>query len=394
MAHVMKHTKASCGHMFAHFDRKAENISNENLDRTRTHLNYNLAVHQQMDQGEFVRKRCSEVRCQNRKDVNVMVSWVVTAPKDLPAQETRAFFQASYDFLQKRYGRENVVSSYVHMDEATPHMHFAFVPVKTGVKADKKNPDVSVPYSKVSAKEVITRRDLMTFHQDLSGYLAHRLGHEVGILNEATKEGNRSIEELKRQDATQRLMEADKKAAAIVSGAHTRVNVLREEEKSLRTQITNLQEQETVLQAQVNGFRKDLLTARQVEKVPHSKFLIGDKQIVDTADFNAICKAAAMTRSLLKEIVHAREITATADTILQRAKQEADAILKEANKEANSIKERMDSVQYRQKLEHLKSVINSSPELERAYRQAEQALQARQAAQRPVRRISHSDMER
>ena len=67
MAHVMKFTKASCGHMFAHFDRKAEHISNENLDRGRTHLNYNLATHQTMDQGEFVRKRCAEVHCQNRK---------------------------------------------------------------------------------------------------------------------------------------------------------------------------------------------------------------------------------------------------------------------------------------------------------------------------------------
>ena len=57
MAHVMKFTKASCGHMFAHFDRKAEHISNENLDRERTHLNYNLATHQTMDQGEFVRKK-------------------------------------------------------------------------------------------------------------------------------------------------------------------------------------------------------------------------------------------------------------------------------------------------------------------------------------------------
>lgn len=53
MAHCMKHTKASCGHMFAHFDRKAEHISNENVDRSRSHLNYNLAVHQQMEQGEL-----------------------------------------------------------------------------------------------------------------------------------------------------------------------------------------------------------------------------------------------------------------------------------------------------------------------------------------------------
>lgn len=219
MAHMMKHTKASCGHMFAHFDRKAENISNENLDRTRTHLNYNLAIHQQMDQGEFVRKRCSEVRCQNRKDVNVMVSWVITAPKDLPETEHRAFFQASYDFCKKRYGLENVVSAYVHMDEVTPHMHFAFVPVVRTFKPDKKNPNIATEVRKVSAKECVNRYDLQSFHESLEQYVERELGHKVSILNEATKEGNRSIEELKRQSATERLQEATEKASKIVSEA-------------------------------------------------------------------------------------------------------------------------------------------------------------------------------
>ncbi len=219
MAHMMKHTKASCGHMFAHFDRKAEHISNENLDRTRTHLNYNLATHQQMDQGEFVRQRCSEVRCQNRKDVNVMVSWVVTAPKDLPEQEHKAFFQASYDFLQKRYGRENVVSAYVHMDEVTPHMHFAFVPVVRTFKQDRKNPDISTEVYKVSAKECVNRYDLQGFHESLQRYVSKELGHEVNILNEATKEGNKSIEELKRESSTQRLQKANEQARTIVSKA-------------------------------------------------------------------------------------------------------------------------------------------------------------------------------
>ena len=223
MAHMMKHTKASCGHMFAHFDRRAEHISNENLDRTRTHLNYNLATHQTMDQGEFVRKRCSEVHCQNRKDVNVMVSWVVTAPKDLPVNEQRAFFQASYDFLKNRYGLENVVSAYVHMDEVTPHMHFAFVPVKHGFKQDKKNPDISTEYYKVSAKEVVNRYDLQSFHESLQRFVEKRLGHEVSILNEATKEGNKSIEELKRQSATERLQEATTEASKIVSKAQEEV---------------------------------------------------------------------------------------------------------------------------------------------------------------------------
>lgn len=217
MAHCMKHTKASCGHMFAHFDRKAEHISNENVDRTRSHLNYNLAAHQQMEQGEFVRQRCSEVRCQNRKDVNVMVSWIVTAPKDLPQQAEPAFFQAAYDFLENRYGRSNVVSAYVHMDEVTPHMHFAFVPVTQ----DRKRGGY-----KVSAKEVITRRDLQTFHSDLSKYLEQQLGFPVNVLNEATKEGNRSIEQLKRQSATEQIAAAAAEAAQIVSDAQEKATVL------------------------------------------------------------------------------------------------------------------------------------------------------------------------
>lgn len=278
MAHMMKHTRASCGHMFAHFDRKAEHISNENLDRTRTHLNYNLATHQQMDQGEFVRQRCSEVRCQNRKDVNVMVSWVVTAPKDLPEAEHKAFFQASYDFLQKRYGKENVVSAYVHMDEVTPHMHFAFVPVCRTFKEDRKNPDVSTEVHKVSAKEVVNRYDLQSFHTDLQKYVERELGHEVGILNEATKEGNRSIEELKRQSATERLQEATAEASKIVSKAKTQAQGLNdsliavkaeyEAKKAYVRQADKVSDVSAMYPAEVKVTEKGLLHKQKFVTVP------------------------------------------------------------------------------------------------------------------------------
>ncbi|MBR6636660.1 MAG: plasmid recombination protein [Phascolarctobacterium sp.] len=192
MAHAMKHTKAACGHMFAHYDRSAENISNENIDRSKTHLNYNLAVHQQMDQGEFVRQRCSEVYCHNRKDVNVMASWVVTAPKDMPEHEYKQFFQSSYNFLCERYGKDNVVSAYVHMDESQPHLHFAFVPVVYDKKKDRL---------KVSAKVCVSRSDLQSFHTDLDNYLQKVFGRDVGVLNGATREGNLTMPQLKEQQA-------------------------------------------------------------------------------------------------------------------------------------------------------------------------------------------------
>ena len=226
MAHVAKYNKGAMGHMLSHYDR-SKNRLGENIDGERTHLNYNLAEDfQPMKQLDFIHKRLGEVKIQNRKDVNVLCDWVVTAPKDLPSQEYKQFFKASCDFMCMRYGKENVVSAYVHMDETTPHVHFAFIPVKHGFKEDKKNPDISTEYKKVSAKEVITRYDLKTFHQDLENYVERELGHKVNILNEATKEGNKSIEELKRQSATKRLQEVTEKASKIVSKAQIQAHVI------------------------------------------------------------------------------------------------------------------------------------------------------------------------
>ena len=268
MAHMKKYTKAGCGHMFAHYDRSADRIGNENIDRTRTYLNYNLAVHQIMGQGEFIRKRCAEVKCQNRKDVNVMVSWVVTAPKDLPEQEYKTFFQLSYDFLQQRYGRENVVSAYVHMDEVTPHLHFAFVPV---VYDEKKK------RYKVSAKEAVNRRDLQTFHTDLQTHLERTLGHEVGILNDATREGNKSVLELKRGTAIEKVVEAEKKASEtlletqrVVENMKDALEVIKAEYGAKRVFLDTLEEdiEKSFILPDIQPKEKGLLKKEKVVEIP------------------------------------------------------------------------------------------------------------------------------
>lgn len=227
MAHVTKFTKAACGHMFAHYDRKAEHISNEDVDRERTHLNYNLASDlQKLSQGEYLRKRCSEVKVQNRKDVNVMCSWVVTAPKNLPEEDLEKFFKSTYTFLNNRYGKDNVVSAYVHMDETTPHIHYAFVPV---VKDKKKD------IYKVSAKECLTRKDLQTFHQDLDKYLFKEFGRSVGVLNGATKEGNIKIPQLKEQQkkVVELQKEIDEKQYTLKT-AETALQAIKDPQRDIR----------------------------------------------------------------------------------------------------------------------------------------------------------------
>lgn len=106
MAHFAKFTKGATGHMFEHYDRSKNNLP-DNIKPELTHLNYNLADEfQPLPQDEFLRKRLGEVRCQRRADVNVMCDWVITKPQDVPENETKKFFQLTFDYLCYRYGEK------------------------------------------------------------------------------------------------------------------------------------------------------------------------------------------------------------------------------------------------------------------------------------------------
>lgn len=209
MANMQKYTRAAIGHMCKHYERgldsKGELVKyhNQDIHTELSHLNYNLAEHDQpLPQLEFIQKRISALRCLNRKNVNVMISWVVTLPKEMNDKsddEKRKFFERTYAFLKERYGIENVISAYVHFDETQPHMHFAFTPVMYDNKKGRY---------KFDAKTVGSRKDLRTFHKDLDVYLEHELGYRTGVINGIT-ELNLSIQELKQMQ--KKMAELDKK---------------------------------------------------------------------------------------------------------------------------------------------------------------------------------------
>ena len=197
MANREKYTRASVGHMCKHYGRLKDEkgnyykFGNQDIDYERTHLNYNLAANDQpKDQQQFIKERMEELKCLNRKDVNVMMSWLVTLPKEMnekPMSEQRKFFEKSYEFLKERYGADNVVSAYVHMDESQPHMHFAYTPVCWDGKAERY---------RFNAKKVGSRKDLQTFHKDFDEEMTKQMGYITGVRNGAT-EINQSIHELK-----------------------------------------------------------------------------------------------------------------------------------------------------------------------------------------------------
>jgi len=223
MAHLEKYTVAATGRLTNHYERRKYNgeyikFGNQNIDLSRTPQNYNLAPFRGMSQVDFIRQRTGEVKCMKRQDVNVMCSWVVTAPVGVKENELSEFFRETYSFLERRYGSRNVISAFVHKDEVTPHVHFAFVPVVY----DKKK-----GVYKVSAKELIDRTDLRSFHPDLEQHLADVFGRELGILNEATKEGNRSVEDLKRGTAVERIRDAEEMVKIAEEVYQERIMVIR-----------------------------------------------------------------------------------------------------------------------------------------------------------------------
>lgn len=235
MAHVEKYTSGAAGRMLKHYERApVEHRGNENIKPELTELNYNLAFENQpMPQAAFVAQRLKGVRVQKRADVNVLCDWVITQPQELPADKSRAFFEATYAFLRDRYGERNVVSAYVHMDEVTPHMHFAFLPIV----ADQKRGG-----EKLCAKEVINRKELQMFHTALQNAVERDLGIEVHLLNGATQDGNKSVTELKRALAEENLKEKVRQDAEIARRALERAAVIKTSEKGFgknrRTEVT------------------------------------------------------------------------------------------------------------------------------------------------------------
>ena len=71
----------------------------------------------------FIQSRIEQAGCRTRKDSTRFVDTLITASpeffKGKSPKEIQAFFQRAAEFLIGRVGRENIVSSVVHMDEKT-----------------------------------------------------------------------------------------------------------------------------------------------------------------------------------------------------------------------------------------------------------------------------------
>jgi hypothetical protein len=189
MAHLTNFNRKAIHGVLEHNGRAPEDDverKNENIDPERTPLNYAVrhdglivgsdklketraalrkAIYKEIKRTD--KKRRAAGRPKLRKDAAVMSSWVVPLPADWPdGVDEQVFFKCVMAFILKRY-EHGVSFGFVHMDETHPHMHVILIPF------DKDKC--------ISKKDVFTRADLRTFHDDFQKYMDEQLDFHATV---------------------------------------------------------------------------------------------------------------------------------------------------------------------------------------------------------------------
>lgn len=117
-----------------HNQREGKESSNKDIDSSRSHLNYDLLNRENIKYEQEIKKRIADrVDKKPRSNSIVLSEFVITASpeymKNLSKNEQKGYFAAGTDFIQKKYGGENLVYAMVHHDETTPHMHVGITPI-------------------------------------------------------------------------------------------------------------------------------------------------------------------------------------------------------------------------------------------------------------------------
>ena len=268
MAHLAHYKRSGAAPMLAHYERRAElerGYSRENIDASRTAENYAIGAGSPQALAAALRSRVDDAIAAHeadsgkaiRKDANVIGDWVVTLPKNCPRGDARKFFETAVDVCRARYGAENVLGGFVHMDETTPHVHVPVVPVKDG---------------RIRAAKVFTRSDLQRFHKDLGRAEDAALGRHVSVELDPAQQGEKQLSHLGQAEymaAKDEARKASEKASEARKAAETAERVRRAAESRKRDSEAAAEASERArkqAESAAEAAKKDLETQRRRAK--------------------------------------------------------------------------------------------------------------------------------
>ena len=192
--HLEKAKGADTG-MSAHIERT---IHPKNADESRTHLNKELiefpdGIHSRSEAISYRINTAGITRKIGKNQVRAIRVLLTGTYEDMKRIEDRgqlnSWYQDNMQWLQETYGKENVVSAVLHMDEHTPHIHATIVPIVTCErrKAKKEEENGKRKYRKkkvgtprLCADDVMARNQLKNY-QDSYAQLMNKHGLQRGI---------------------------------------------------------------------------------------------------------------------------------------------------------------------------------------------------------------------
>lgn len=151
-------------------DENYKSTRNPQIGKSRTHLNYHTLPYEKKYLS-FIDERIKELAPKRKiKDDAVLItSFILGSDKEffdgISPEVQKQFFDDCTEFFAERYGKENIVSAVVHLDESTPHLHFNLMPVTGG---------------RLCAKELFDRAALRELQTDFYEVVGKKYGLKRG----------------------------------------------------------------------------------------------------------------------------------------------------------------------------------------------------------------------
>lgn len=158
-------------------DENYKSTKNPQIDKSKTYLNYHTMPYEKKYLS-FIDERIKRLSPKRKiKDDAVLItSFILGSDKEffdrITAEQQKQFFADCAEFFSERYGKENVISAVVHLDESTPHLHFNLMPVTDG---------------RLCAKELFDRKALRDLQTDFYEVVGKKYGLERGKEGSAAK---------------------------------------------------------------------------------------------------------------------------------------------------------------------------------------------------------------
>ncbi|MGO1581447.1 MAG: MobV family relaxase [Peptoniphilaceae bacterium] len=276
-----------------HNQRKTKNHSNKDIDKTRSHLNYDLlnrTENYKTDIENFINENKSTQRAV-RKDAVLVNEWIITSDqdffKDLNTDEREKFFISSKNYFAEKFGDKNIRYAKVHLDETTPHMHLGIVPF------DKEN--------KLSAKRVFNRQALRDVQEELPNYL-EELGFEIERGRKGSERKNLTIPEFKEMKEKQKELESENKLIEIEIKKNENQLLNYIQEMNVETSIDDVKFTRETKEVLVKGKEKLLgIPIPDKVKKPTGNIIISEKDYKKIIKFNSdIKEREPILRKLVK----------------------------------------------------------------------------------------------